>query len=79
MWVMTSVETLGYSRPSLRDEEGQILVALDILVGLFVWPRMGNIVTRRQECRRSAGPPITRECAQCGQAGRGDLLSRGFV
>ena len=29
MWVMTSVETLGYSRPSLRDEEGQILAALD--------------------------------------------------
>ena len=33
MWVMTSVETLGYSRPSLRDEEGQILAALDKNVG----------------------------------------------
>ena len=29
MWVMTSVETLGYYRPSLRDEEGQILAALN--------------------------------------------------
>jgi hypothetical protein len=34
MWVMTSVETLGYSRPSLRDEEGQFLAALDIPVRL---------------------------------------------
>src|SRR2546421_6793329 len=27
-----NVETLGYYRPSLRDDEWQILVALDILV-----------------------------------------------
>jgi hypothetical protein len=29
MWVMTSVSTLGYYRPSLLDDELQILVALD--------------------------------------------------
>ena len=38
----------------------------DILVGLFVWPRMGNLGTCRQECRRSAGSPTTRECVLCG-------------
>ena len=31
-----NVETLGYSRSSLRDGEGQILAALDILVRLCV-------------------------------------------
>ena len=34
MWVMTSVETLGYYRPSLRDDESQILAASNPKLGL---------------------------------------------
>jgi hypothetical protein len=48
-----NVETLGYYRPSLRDEEGQILVALDIPV-------------RNRVC---AGVGSGRECARAGLGG----------
>src|SRR5947209_10200965 len=45
-----NVETLGYYRPSLRDDEWQILVALDILVRLRV--------DRTGEADKNVRPPI---------------------
>jgi hypothetical protein len=43
-----SVETLGYCHPSLRDEGIQILVALDIPVGLgWLQVRAGTLRPRR--------------------------------
>ena len=53
-----SVETLGYSHPSLRDEELQILVALDLVAGGGEgrWAISSNSLTlATAQCRRIVG------------------------
>jgi hypothetical protein len=64
MWVMTSVETLGYSHPSLRDEQDQILVALDIPVCRVADIPVGRLLTTisfvraKTESKQAESPAI---------------------
>jgi hypothetical protein len=67
LWVMTSVETLGYYRPSLRDEEGQILAALDILVRQAARPclvdsSISDPIPPARELRDTAIDKVAMEC-----------------